>query len=154
MLPTILRYTKVRAEMVRGLPNGDLLACWFHGSGERTADDVVIMAARKPRSTGVWTKPFLLADSPNFPDTNPVLYVDKRTRLWLLWPVILAHKWESALMKYKISADYMQADGPPIWHKSDVMLLAPKNMAARVQEQYVGKSTKMMELAKDEQFSR
>ena len=21
-------------------PNGDLLVCWFHGSGERTADDV------------------------------------------------------------------------------------------------------------------
>jgi hypothetical protein len=26
-------------------PNGDLLACWFHGSGERTADDVVIQDA-------------------------------------------------------------------------------------------------------------
>ena len=27
-------------------PNGDLLVCWFHGSGERTADDVLIRAAR------------------------------------------------------------------------------------------------------------
>ena len=24
------------------LPNGDLLVVWFHGSGERTADDVLI----------------------------------------------------------------------------------------------------------------
>lgn len=140
------------------LPNGDLMATWFHGSGERTADDVVIMGARKPRATGVWTKPFLLADSPNFPDTNPVLYVDKRQRLWLMWPVILAHKWESALMKYKVSSDYMQADGPPIWNKSDNLLLAPTNMAKRVEE-VLGNSDnprikKMIDLAKDEQFSR
>ena len=29
------------ASMVVEAPNGDLLVCWFHGSGERTADDVV-----------------------------------------------------------------------------------------------------------------
>src|SRR4029450_9848196 len=28
--------------MIVEAPNGDLLVCWFHGSGERTADDVVI----------------------------------------------------------------------------------------------------------------
>ena len=28
------------------LPNGDILAAWFQGSGERTADDVKIMGAR------------------------------------------------------------------------------------------------------------
>ncbi|HAV62886.1 MAG TPA: hypothetical protein DCY13_11040, partial [Verrucomicrobiales bacterium] len=27
-------------------PNGDLIVCWFHGSGERTADDVKIEGAR------------------------------------------------------------------------------------------------------------
>ena len=32
------------------LPNGDLLVCWFHGSGERTADDVLIQAARWNKS--------------------------------------------------------------------------------------------------------
>jgi predicted neuraminidase len=33
-------------------PNGDLLACWFSGSGERTADDVRILgrAAAQRRS--------------------------------------------------------------------------------------------------------
>jgi hypothetical protein len=43
------------------LPNGDLLVCWFHGSGERTADDVLIQAARWNRATGKWTAPFTLA---------------------------------------------------------------------------------------------
>ena len=28
------------------LPNGDLLSCWFQGSGERTANDVAVMGAR------------------------------------------------------------------------------------------------------------
>jgi hypothetical protein len=28
------------------LPNGDFLAAWFVGSGERTADDVKVMGAR------------------------------------------------------------------------------------------------------------
>ena len=32
-------------------PKGDLIVCWFHGSGERTADDVLIRAARWSRST-------------------------------------------------------------------------------------------------------
>ena len=27
-------------------PNGDLLACWFHGSGERSADDVLVQMDR------------------------------------------------------------------------------------------------------------
>src|SRR5580693_10139095 len=55
------------------LPNGDLLACWYHGSGERTADDVLIQGARWNHVTGKWTAPFLMADTPGFPDTNPVL---------------------------------------------------------------------------------
>ena len=34
------------ASMIVEAPNGDLLVGWFHGSGERTADDVVIRGAR------------------------------------------------------------------------------------------------------------
>src|SRR5579864_5668068 len=63
------------------LPNGDLLVCWFHGSGERTADDVLIRAARWNHSTARWTAPFTLADTPGFPETNPVLFLDSRQRL-------------------------------------------------------------------------
>src|ERR1017187_10999740 len=85
------------------LPNGDLLVCWFHGSGEREADDTLIQAARWNRATGKWTAPFTLADTPGFPETNPVLFLDSRQRLFFLWPLIIAHKRETALMKYRIS---------------------------------------------------
>ena len=96
------------------LPNGNLLVCWFHGSGERTADDVVINAARFSQKTGKWGTPFIIADTPGFPDTNPTMFIDSKQRLFLLWPTIIAHQWETALMKYRISTDYQQASGPPI----------------------------------------
>src|SRR5580765_7161941 len=59
-------------------PNGDLLACWYQGSGERRADDVAVMGARRRRGDRQWSKPFLMADTPGFPDTNPCLLVDPR----------------------------------------------------------------------------
>ena len=119
------------------LPNGDFLVCWFHGSGERTADDVLINAARWNHTTGKWTEPFVLADTPGFPETNPVLFIDSQKRLFFLWPLIVAHKWETALMKYRISTDYQQASGPPKWEHQDNIVLIPKNMEARTKE-YAG----------------
>ena len=102
-------------------PNGDLLACWFHGSGERTADDVQILGARLVKKTGNWTKPFPMADTPGFPDTNCCMIIDGKQTLWLLWPTIQANRWESALMKIKKSSDYMMPTGPPKWNTMSVM---------------------------------
>lgn len=146
------------------LPNGDLLVCWFHGSGERTADDVRINAARWNRGAGKWTEPFVLADTPGFPETNPVLFLDSHQRLFFFWPLIVAHKWETALMKYRISTDYQQAAGPPKWEHQDNIVLIPKNLPARTQE-FAGatasgdgplaeRARKLIEHANDEYFSR
>ena len=103
-------------------PQGDFLVCWFHGSGERTADDVRIEGARL--QNGVWSPRFVMADTPGYPDTNPCLFVDPRLRLWLLWPTILANRWETALMKYRIATDY-QAEGPPRWDAQEVLHVTP-----------------------------
>ncbi|MCA9212199.1 MAG: exo-alpha-sialidase, partial [Planctomycetales bacterium] len=102
-------------------PNGDMLVCWFHGSGERKSDDVEILGARLVKATGKWTRPFSLADTPEFPDTNCCMIIDPQGRLWLLWPTIQANLWESALMKYKIASDYMMPVGPPKWDEMRVM---------------------------------
>src|ERR1041385_8441843 len=145
------------------LPNGDLLVCWFHGSGERTADDVLIQAARWNRSSGKWTDRFTLADTPGFPETNPVLFLDSRQRLFFLWPLIVAHQWETALMKYRISTDYQQAAGPPHWEFQDNIVLIPQNIAARTREwagataagsgPLADRAKKLIEHAEDEYFS-
>jgi len=115
------------------LPGGDLLVCWFHGSGERTADDVRILGARWSKQTRKWSAPFDLADTPGFPDTNPTMFVDSKKRLWLFWPVILANEWETALMKYKMTSDY-GGTGAPRWTHADNILLIPKNFTERTTE--------------------
>jgi len=105
-------------------PNGDLLACWFNGSGERKADDVRIEGARLRKGQAKWSERFILADSPDYPDCNPTMFIDPVNRLWLMWPTILAHTWESALMKYRTSTNYL-SDGPPQWSTSEVLHLSP-----------------------------
>lgn len=102
-------------------PNGDMLVCWFHGSGERRSDDVEILGARWVKETKKWTSPFAMADTPGFPDTNCCMIIDQKGTLWLLWPTIQANLWESALMKIKTSTHYMMAEGPPKWDVMKVM---------------------------------
>ena len=112
--------------------NGDLIVCWFHGSGERKSDDVKILGARKPKGAKTWSKPFLMADTPEFPDTNCCMIIDPQDRLWLLWPTIQANLWESALMKYKISSSYTQKKGPPEWDTEKVLHVKPGDAFADV----------------------
>lgn len=106
-------------------PNGELVVCWFHGSGERQADDVRILGAKKSPETGEWTEPFPMADVPEFPDTNCCMIIDPEDRLWLFWPTIQANLWESALMKYKISVDYQRPGAAPEWKIQKTLHIKP-----------------------------
>ena len=149
---------------VTELPNGDLFVSWFHGSGERQSDDVKIEGARWRKSSRTWSPRFELADTPGFPDTNCVVWLDSKKRLWLLWPTILANTWESALMKYRISTDYLQAEGPPKWDWQDNILLIPKRMEERTKEVFEKElkrpgpfrdwAARLIALSGDKQFSR
>ena len=79
----------VHSSSIVELPNGDLFAVYYRGSGERRADDVRLEGARLARGAGAWSAPFPVADSPGFPDCNPIAFVDARGRLSVLWPAIL-----------------------------------------------------------------
>src|SRR5436305_11133424 len=105
-------------------PNGDLLVCWFHGSGERTADDVKVEGARLKKGATQWSPRFTMADTPGYPDTNCCMFIDPSRRLWLLWPTILANEWHTALMKYRIASAY-DSDGPPAWEANEVLHVTP-----------------------------
>lgn len=105
-------------------PNGDLLVCWFHGSGERTADDVKIEGARLPKGRRQWGPRFTMADTPGFPDGNPCMFIDPKRRLWLVHTTILANTWESALLKVRISHDYVHHQ-PPRWDSCEVLHVKP-----------------------------
>lgn len=114
-------------------PKGALLAVWYRGSGERRADDVRLMGARLRSGDLKWSEPFLMHDTPGFPDTNPCLIVDPQRRLWLFWNTILDNNWESALLKSKVSRDY-ERDGAPRWQSESVIHLKPGDEFLRVVE--------------------
>lgn len=106
------------------LANGDLLACWFYGSGERSADDVLVQGARLKKGASEWSPVFLMADNPGFPDCNPVLFTDARDRVWLFWIRVLANGWQNALLEYR-RADSPQGDAAPRWSWQGVVPLKP-----------------------------
>jgi predicted neuraminidase len=112
-------------------PNGDLLASWYRGSGERSADDVAVYGARLTKGADRWGEPFLLADTPGFPDCNTALFIDAKQRLWLFWPTILDNTWSSCLTNYRVSANY-QGDGPPKWDWQGVLFLKPLDFEAEM----------------------
>jgi predicted neuraminidase len=146
------------------LPDGDLLVCWFHGSGERTADDTLIQAARWSKTGKTWGERFTIADTPDFPDTNPVLFVDSKQKLFLFWPAIIANEWYTALMKYKVSTDYEKQAGPPKWDYQDNVLMKPLDLGARAEAvfakdlkhpgPFAQRAARVIALANDKYFSR
>jgi len=122
----------VHSSTIVELSDGSLLAAWFHGSGECKADDVQVMGTRKASFDSEWSDPFLLADTPGHPDCNPVLWIDKDQQLWLFWSTILANEWESSLVKYRVSTDYLSATEPPVWHWQDTLHLKPTDMQSEL----------------------
>lgn len=114
----------VHSSSVVELPDESLLAVWFHGSGERTADDVIVQGARLAKGATSWGPVFLAADTPGLPDCNPIVFMDGADRLWLMWVVVQANRWEQSLLKYRIASD-LTGDGAPRWEWQDVLLLRP-----------------------------
>lgn len=114
----------VHSSSIIELPNGDLLSCWFEGSGERTANDVQVKGARLRKGSKKWTAPFVLADTPGQPDCNPVLFINQNEQLFLFWLVVQANSWETSILKYKTTSDYKKDDAPN-WRWQDIILLKP-----------------------------
>mgnify|MGYP001289240865 CR=1 FL=1 len=126
----------VHSSSIVELSNGDLLSCWFEGSGERTANDVMIKGARLKKGQNNWSKPFVMADTPDNPDCNPLLFVDKIKRLHMVWIVVVANRWESSILKTRISTDYL-GDGAPKWNWQDIILLKPgAEFAETIEKQF------------------
>jgi predicted neuraminidase len=106
------------------LPNGDFLAVWFQGSGERTADDVRIMGARLEKDKTAWSKPFVAADTPGLPDCNPVVFLNNKGKLFLVWIAVQGNMWEGSILRTRTSTNYNQP-GTPVWDWQDNILIKP-----------------------------
>ncbi len=112
----------VHGSTIVELPNGDLLSAWFQGSGERWADDVKIMGSRLARGDTAWSETFVMADVPGFPDINPIMFLDTKQRLWLMWYPVLANQWETSIPMYRISENY-GGRGAPAWAWQEVLFV-------------------------------
>lgn len=119
-----LQAKHVHSSCIIECPNGDLLATWFHGSGERKSPDVVIQGARLKDGNASWSAVFPMADTPNLPDCNPVLFVGSERELWLFWIAVPAESWEDSLLRFRKAREY-GGEGPPKWDWQDVLLLEP-----------------------------
>lgn len=106
------------------LPNGDVLAAWFYGSGERGADDVCIMGSRKRAGSKTWSTPFLMADTKGIPDCNPVLFLNHKKQLYLAWIAVQANRWEQSILRYRVADEY-EGSAAPNWGWQDNILLKP-----------------------------
>lgn len=108
------------------LHNGEMMAAWFQGNGERDGTTTRIMASRLPVGATEWTEPFVLADTPRIADINPALYMDDQERLWLFWYPVLAGRWETSQPKYLYAekGNYEYANGHhevPKWDWQDAI---------------------------------
>ncbi|MDP7272294.1 MAG: exo-alpha-sialidase [Candidatus Marinimicrobia bacterium] len=114
----------VHASSVVEAPNGDLIACWFYGSGERTSNDVLVQGSRLKKGSKKWGPVFIMADTPDLPDCNPVLFINPNDELMLFWIAVRANGWENSILRYKISSDYDET-GAPKWKWQDIIILKP-----------------------------
>jgi predicted neuraminidase len=126
----------VHGSSLVSLPNGDMLIAWFHGSGERTSDDVKIMGARLKKGQKNWSEPFLMADTPHIPDCNPVLFLNSSGKLFLVWIAVQANLWEQSILRFKTSVNF-DKDGAPEWNWQDNILLKPdEKFAAEISAKF------------------
>ena len=116
------------------LKNGDLLAVWYSGSGERKSDDVLIQGAWLKKGRVIWGPRFNVADTPGYPDCNPAVFASPNGQIWLFWPTILDHHWESALLKFAMAEDDGQHAGPIDWKREGVVHITPKDFDQDIAE--------------------
>jgi predicted neuraminidase len=128
-----LHHQHNHAAGIAELPNGDLFVSWYRGSGERKADDVALYGARLASGSDQWSAAEVIVDTPGFPDGNTCLLVDRRQRLWLFWPVVLANSWDSCLTNYRIANvdGALSKDALPNWSAGGVIYLKPEDFSER-----------------------
>lgn len=129
-------------------PNGDLFVSWYRGGGERKADDVAVYGAWRGKGEVNWSEPFVLADTPGFPDCNTALFLDDRQRLWLFYPTILANTWESCLTNFKVASQFTRPNMPR-WDREGLILLKPDDFSERATKQLDADLAKLKEPLND-----
>lgn len=99
------------ASSIAEAANGDLLVTWYGGSYE-SSDDESLFLARRKKGERQWETPRLLLRNPAAPVGNAVVFLDQRSRVWIVYgrleatqPLIAHTGWERTRLFYRISED-------------------------------------------------
>jgi predicted neuraminidase len=105
------------------LDNGDLYIAYYGGEGEYKGDTAVF-GTRKVKGSDKWTRPEIIADTPNRSEGNGAVWQGPDGLVWLFYVTNYGPTWSSARIKYKISKD-----GAKTWSDSDVLAFELGSMA-------------------------
>ena len=89
---------------VEELDNGDLYIAYYGGLGEYEGDTAVYGMRLKKGATE-WTRPEIIADTPDRSEGNAAIWQGPDGRVWLFYVTNYGPTWSSARVKYKISKD-------------------------------------------------
>ncbi len=104
------------------LDNGDLYIAYYGGEGEY-AGDTAVLGMRLATGSSQWTKPEIIADTPNRSEGNGAVWQAPDGAVWLFYITNYGPTWSSARIKYKISND-----GAHTWSDSYMLSFEPGTM--------------------------
>ncbi len=117
------------AASIAELADGTLAAVWYSGSKEGGSDVRIFFASRRPGENESWStpRPLVTRESASrelnrFIKTlgNPLIFVDTRNRLWLMFVTVTVGGWSGASLNVKTSSD-----GGVSWTPSRRLTLSP-----------------------------
>lgn len=103
--------------------NGDLYIAYYSGAGEYE-QDTRCYGLRLPKGAKEWSKPEIIADTPNRSDGNVAVWQAPDGVVWMFYVVNYGPTWCHARVKYKISYDNGHT-----WSDSDVLAFEQGSMA-------------------------
>jgi predicted neuraminidase len=108
---------------VAELANGDLYIAYYSGAGEYEGD-TACYGMRLVKGTTEWTRPVIIADTPDRSDGNVAVWQAPDGIVWIFYVTNYGPTWSSARVKCKVSKD-----GGHTWSDSDMLAFEEGSMA-------------------------
>ena len=97
------------------LDNGDLYVVYYGGDGEY-AGDTAVYGSRLAKGSEQWTRPKIIADTPDRSEGNAAIWQAPDGVVWLFYVTNYGPTWSTSRIKYKLSKDRAQT-----WTDSDML---------------------------------
>lgn len=97
------------------LDNGDLYVVYYGGEGEYEGDTAVY-GSRLAKGGAEWSRPAIIADTPNRSEGNAAIWQAPDGVVWLFYITNYGPTWSTSRIKYKLSKDRAQT-----WTDSDML---------------------------------